>query len=197
MKQKISTILCGIFLTFLVKAQEEGDFHPPEVEQPTMSAPDRQDKLPSKWDRFHVGGGLGLAFGNQWFVDISPVIKYQLTESDKWYVGVGYSYTSAGTPYERLSSSAGRLFTQYYIRQDILLHGEYENYFSVQYKNLQNGFEDRIGNVEGILVGGGINAAITSKVAAYMLILFNLTHDPVYTPHTNPVIRVVWNVNLQ
>lgn len=157
--------------------------------------------------RFYWGGNLGLMFGTYTVIDISPLVGYKVTE--KFHVGTGLTYTyyryredgtyngsSVTTNGFEYSTSVygGRLFTRYYVLDNIFLHLEDELI------NLEIPFFSPFSNdvyfsrqwVNSVLVGGGYGYAFNvDGPAISIMVLFrvNTAFDDFY-PYQNPIIRI-------
>lgn len=149
------------------------------------------------WDKIALGGNLGLQFGKVTFIDISPTITYRVT--DNFQVGTGFiyqfirfrDYYYAGQDYKTYIVG-GKVFTRYFIWQDLFLHAEY------QLLNLE-GWDIGIGyhrtNVNIGLVGGGYRQAIGTNSFLYISILYDFIGDP-NSPYINPITQVGFSIGL-
>jgi hypothetical protein len=197
-KNKISAfILCaGLFLGIIPHtgfAQEKPgivDFEPAY----TVRKPDR----PKILDKFFVGGGLGLQFGNQTLIDVSPMIGYSpvknlgigINPTYKYYHFKGYS---SSYPTSTSNIFGVGFFVQYDIIRNILAHAEYEY---LHYSTKVTGSLDRSSiEVSSLFVGGGYRQPISEKASMYLLVLWNL-NDDLNSPYTNPVIRAGIKIGL-
>jgi len=132
-------------------------------------------------DKFFAGGNFGLQFGNMVLVDISPLVGYRVT--NKLSVGLGFTYTYFKNYDIHYSTSiyGGRLFSRYFILDNLFLHGEYE---------ILNGewrYNDRF-NITSILAGAGYRQPIGSSAAFDIMALWNF-NESVDSPYSNPIIR--------
>jgi len=161
-----------------------------------------QDTIPKKrpipresafsWDKFFVGGNLGLQFGTVTFIDISPLIGYRFTEKFSAGTGITYRYYSYNDKTYNFSTSVygGRVFGRYFILENLFAHTEYES-LSLERFDLRN---KRI-IVNSLLAGGGYRQALGERSFIELLALWNF-NESVYSPYTNPIIRVGFNIGL-
>lgn len=134
-------------------------------------------------DRVFFGGNLGLQFGTYTFIDVSPLVGYEITE--KLSAGVGFTYLYYKDRIYDYSTNiyGGRVFTRYNIIENFFAHGEYE------ILNLET-FDliDKRMNITNILVGGGYRQHIGGRTYFNLLVLWNI-NESAYSPYQNPIIR--------
>lgn len=140
------------------------------------------------WSRVFTGGNLGLQFGTYTFIDISPVIGYRFTKKFHGGVGVTYRYLSDNVYKYSTSIYGGSVFSRYYILDNLFAHGEYE---------VLNGewWYGKRFNVTSIFVGGGYSQNLGGRVAANILILWNINESE-YSPYRNPIFRAGIGIGL-
>lgn len=145
-------------------------------------------------DRIFTGGSFGLWFGNQTFIDISPLVGYKVT--DQYVVGIGVTYIYYREKYydilgdEHIFSTShygGRIFNRYYITEYLFAHGEYEA-LSIEYFNPFPDIVERrwIGSV---LLGGGYAQQMGMNSYWSILVLYNF-NETLFYPYPNPIIRI-------
>ena len=135
-------------------------------------------------ERIFFGGNIGLQFGTVTFIDVSPLIGYELTEKLSAGVGATYLYYRYRDRFNDFSTNiyGGRVFSRYNILENIFAHTEYE------VLNLEAfDLEKRI-NVTSILVGGGFRQQLGGRTYLNLLILWNI-NESAYSPYRNPIIR--------
>lgn len=156
-----------------------------------MPAP--REKIPFK-DRLVYGGNLGLQFGTVTYVDISPTIGYKVTE--KFHAGVGATYIyysekyplSNGQTYTyKTDIYGGKVFTRYYVLENLFLHHETEILNLEVYDLLNDKVERK--NILSPLLGAGYIQRFGESSGLYLMVLFNLNETP-DSPYTNPIIRM-------
>lgn len=189
MKPKRITLFISIFLFVISKSVF------PQSNQPSAAK--------GKFiDRLFTGGNLGLQFGTETIVDLSPIIGYKVT--DKFVTGIGLKYQyyrykyNKQTPAFETSTYGGSIFSRYYILDNIYIHAEYEvlNLATIyMYPNTGYVFEgDRIW-IGSLLAGAGYRQSIGGRSSFNIMILYNF-NETIYTPYTNPVIRVGINLGI-
>lgn len=135
-------------------------------------------------ERIFFGGNIGLQFGTVTFIDVSPLIGYELTEKLSAGVGATYQYYRYRDRFNDFSTNiyGGRVFSRYNILKNIFSHVEYE------VLNLEAfDLEKRI-NVTSILVGGGFRQQLGGRTYLNLLVLWNI-NESAYSPYRNPIIR--------
>ncbi|MBP7496567.1 MAG: hypothetical protein KA792_02770 [Bacteroidales bacterium] len=141
-------------------------------------------------DRLIFGGNLGLQFGSNTFIDLSPFVGYKITEKLIGGVGISYRYMRYKDYDFSTDIYGGRLFGRYYLMDNLFAHVEYELlnleriYFDYNYNVVKAG---RV-NVESYLAGGGYSQPLGSKSYFTIIILWNF-NETALTPYTNPIIR--------
>jgi len=184
MKSKIITAV--VFIIFLALCNN-------------MSAQDKQavENKNKFSDRLFTGGNLGLQFGTQTMIEISPIIGYKITDKISTGIGVTYryyrvkDYNYLPPQIYKTSIYGGSLFARYYIFENFFLHGEYEALnmeTAVFNPNSLYHTGDRfwIGNLLG---GGGYRQAIGGKSYLSIMILYNFNETP-FSPYRNPIIKI-------
>lgn len=176
MKIRISAILpfiCLLSVPMLLSGQEN-------------NVPTRQ-KLPSNfWDKFYVGGNVGLQFGTVTFAEISPLVGYKFTDKISAGIGITYQYYHYKDQYYDFTTDVygGRVFGRYFFTNYLFAHTEYE------YLNLEAfDFQRRRVDVGSFLVGGGYYQRFSEHAGISAMLLYNFTPS-VYTPYTNPIFRI-------
>jgi hypothetical protein len=141
--------------------------------------------------KLFFGGGLGLQFGTETLIDISPQIGYRFTE--KLNIGLGFTYlhfSSSQMPKFSTSIFGGNVFASYIVLENVFVRTEYE-ILSLESKFFNPNIypeQDRF-NVQSVLVGGGYRYPIGARSFLNMMILWNL-NETIYTPYSNPIIRM-------
>lgn len=138
-------------------------------------------------DKIFVGGNFGLQLGTSTYIEVSPLVGYNITPKLSAGIGVTYQYFHYNDGYYNLETNVygGRLFGRYLINNYLFVHAEYE------YLNLEafDFYPRRRVDVESILGGGGYMQRFGRNSALVAMILYNFT-ESVYTPYNNPVIRM-------
>jgi hypothetical protein len=137
-------------------------------------------------DRVRLGGNFGLQFGNITFIDVSPLVLYQVTDRTQFGVGITYQYVrfnnvrtfGGGT----LSSSGnsiygGRTFMRYFLFPGIFAQGEYEMLSTRYYDYSSLTPELKRALVPAGFVGGGYSQPISGRSAFNITVLYNLLYE--------------------
>lgn len=184
--KKIVTICLMIFLSTVVFAQYQ------------------MSETKTDWkERVHIGGGLGLSFGNTTHVELSPRISYNLTTRLSAGVGGTYMYYKNNT-YDFKTQMYG--FVSF---ADFVLIKSLNNILPVS-----NGFGSIVIHAEADclnldpnmdfnsfpartqrfwlwqpMIGIGFKIPAGKRSYGMILIQYNL-NEKLYSPYTNPVINV-------
>jgi len=150
-------------------------------------------------NRLFTGGNLGLQFGTETMIDVSPIIGYKFTKRFAAGIGIVYQYYSSkiyNTVF-KTSIYGGSIFTRFYIIDNVFLHAEYEA-LSLEtavfdpYPSVHHQKRFWIGNP---LAGGGYRQMIGDMSSFNIMILYNF-NETIYTPYSNPIIRVGVNLGI-
>ena len=143
-------------------------------------------------DKIFTGGNLGFQFGKETFAEISPLIGYKFTDKIAAGIGVTYQYYHYTDRYYDIKTNVygGRVFGRYMVTQNLFAHVEYE------YLNLEAfDFQRRRVDVNSVLAGAGYIQHIGPNSSVVAMILYNFT-ESVYTPYSNPIIRIGFNLGI-
>ena len=132
-------LLFFLLLAFRSQAQYvEGDSasNPKPLQQPSLVAPSPNQATPANstpapklLDKFNLGGNFGASFGSFTYLDLSPVVTYQVTPKLFMGPGITYIYTSYFDQYRRRvkdSRYGARFVARYLVLNNVFLQGEYE-----------------------------------------------------------------------
>ncbi len=143
-------------------------------------------------DKIFFGGNVGLQFGNQTFIDVSPAVGYKFTEKISAGIGVTYQYYRFKDKYYDFETNVygGRVFGRYHFTQNFFGHAEYE------YLNLEafDFFRRRV-DVVSIFGGVGYIQRLSDNAGIMAMILYNFNESR-YSPYINPIFRVGFVVGL-
>lgn len=149
------------------------------------------------WDRFYTGGGIGLQFGSQTFINISPLLGYRLTEKFSAGVSVTYLYYKykAQNPAYSYSSNTygGSVFSRYLILENLFAHVEYE----LLRLDVRDNVSRLLGtkDIVSVLVGGGYRQMLGERSSINLMLLYNL-NESTYSPYQNPIIRLSFGIGI-
>ena len=133
-------------------------------------------------DRLFFGGNLGGIFGTVTFIEVSPMVGYNIT--DRWQAGtrLSYQYFSDRRVDIHGSLYGASIFSRYFIWQDLFAHVEFE------------GLNDPWSSSERSIIynpyiGGGYVARIGSVAGVAFTLLYNLNvNSP--TSASNPILNI-------
>jgi long-subunit fatty acid transport protein len=138
-------------------------------------------------DKVYVGGNVGAQFGAVTVVELSPLVGYRITDKISAGVGFTYQYYHYKVPPYDLETNVfgGRVFGRYLFTDYLFGHVEYE------YLNLEafDYYPRRRVDVGSLLAGGGYIQRFNGNSGFFAMVLYNFT-ESVYTPYTNPIIRI-------
>jgi hypothetical protein len=142
-------------------------------------------------DRWWVGGGIGLGFGDATYVSVEPIVGYSVTPQ----LGLGgrliYRYRDDERYSPSLSTSdyGASLFGRYHVTRPLFLQVEYE-YLSYEY-----GFVDGTtarDDFDSVLGGAGVSQPLGGHASFFVLALYNFSYsDDEPSPYDDPwIVRV-------
>ena len=145
-------------------------------------------------DRLYLGGNLALnVFGENKFIDVSPLAGYMVTP--RYSVGAGATYQYISRQFRAipsgdrftLSSSVygGRVFNRYNVTREYFLYGEFEN-LSAEF-GVGNGDSQREW-VPGLFLGVGTFQQFFANGGINIMVLFNVLHDDLRSPYNSAVV---------
>ncbi len=168
------------------------------VAQPdTLESQPAKQRTPLK-DRIYFGGNLGLQFGNQTYIDISPLVGYKFTEKFSAGVGITYIYYKQhfkNYPQYDYSTSiyGGRVFSRYYFIENLFGHVEVEMLNMEVFNTIKYDYERK--NILSPFVGAGYVQRFGERSGIYIMLLYNLNDTP-DSPYSNPVVRIGVNLGI-
>jgi hypothetical protein len=164
------------------------------------------------WQRMYIGGDLGLSFGTNTYINISPYLGYRFTNRLSAGIGPIYIYEKykyydyyTGAAYSIKSATYGvRGLASFIIFKDIgqyipialgniIFHTENElmsieklfyDYSAGRYYDS----DERIW-IDNWLIGGGLNQPFGARGGMNIFVLWDVTQN-YYSPHSNPIIRL-------
>jgi hypothetical protein len=135
----------------------------------------------SDWqERIFFGGNLGLQFGGQTYVNLSPTMGYRLTNAVSVGVGVSYIYQKV------FNISRTHYGVNTFARVNIT-----DQFFGMaQYERLSVdvGVEGRRVGLSSMLVGGGIQQPLGGNAVASFTVLYNLSYKEGNSLYNSPLV---------
>jgi hypothetical protein len=143
-------------------------------------------------DRIYVGGGFGAAFGDNAFVNLSPIIGYRITPKLSSGLRLTYQYRSfkdfySGKRYNSNDFGIG-VFARMMLFGPVFAQAEYE-YLNYEYFTSID-TKERLG-FNSFMLGGGIIQPIGKRAAFFVTALYNFSYRNDSTepqPYGNPLI---------
>ena len=170
-------------------AQVEGvEVEKPKEEKKEEEKKDKQNEKEDKEkvpfiDKLFFGGNFWASFGNQAFVDISPMVGYRVTNRLSVGIGATYQYQRINDRFGNFLGKqniyGGRLFSRYTIAKDFLgvgnlfAHTEYESLFAKYSINNFNGTVEGTQPFPSFFIGGGLAFPIGNRSAFTISALYN------------------------
>lgn len=135
------------------------------------------------FSQIELGGTCGLGISNNIFsCDVAPELSYRTLEHLKFGVSPFVLYNK-DMSYDYWSMVyGGRVYAEYQFDFNVFLHAEYE------ISNISNS-EGWNKTVTALPIGIGGVTDISERMAAYVLILYDVLYDETYAIRTNPTIR--------
>lgn len=142
-------------------------------------------------DRLYFGGNLSLnIFGTNKFIDVSPIVGYQIDNA--WSVGGGLTYQYISREFTSIPSGdrftvsssvyGGRAFARYNVNETYFAYTEFEN-LNAEF-GVGNGESQREW-VPGFFIGGGTFQPVFGRGGINVMILYNLLHDELRSPYNS------------
>lgn len=123
----------------------------------------------SDWqERIFFGGNMGLQFGGQTYVNLSPTMGYRL--NNILSVGVGVSYIYQKVFNISRTHYGANVFARANITEQFFAMAQYERL------SVDVGFEGRRVGLSSMLVGGGIQQPLGGNAVASFTVLYNLSY---------------------
>ncbi len=124
------------------------------------------------------GGNLGMSFGSSTYIQIAPVLYYNVNED--FVLGGGLDYTYYSTQYASGYKEAGsiwspRLFARYFIVDDFFVHAEYQQYYSPEFDYFGN--KVWTWSQPYYYAGGGYRQWMGQNSYMFVMLLFDLRND--------------------
>lgn len=157
----------------------------------------QKNRRPFK-DKIYFGGNLGLQFGNQTYIDVSPLVGYKFNDKFSAGIGVTYIYFKQHFPqysqydYET-SIYGGRVFSRYFFIENLFAHAEVEVLNMEVFDVIKSDYERK--NILSPLIGVGYIQRFGNAGGIYILLLYNINDTP-DSPYSNPVVRIGVNIGL-
>ncbi|NVO01984.1 MAG: hypothetical protein HXX09_04725 [Bacteroidetes bacterium] len=160
---------------------------------------DNNEDYPENNPKFFTGGTLGIQFGSQTLVNVSPMLGYNITKNLGFGIGGTYQYfrykNSTYNYTFSINEYGGRAFVRYLAIYNLFAYAEYE------VLNLQRFDQYGIYNknryfASSAFLGPGYRERIGEKSYIYIMLLWNFNETP-DSPYNNPILRTGIEIGLK
>ena len=129
----------------------------------------------AKSDRWWLGGGIGLSFGDVDYIEVAPLVGFNATKKFSVGGGVLYRYRKDGRFEPSLSTSdyGANVFARYHITRPLFVQGEYE-YLNYEYIDFDTTERDEFNS---FMVGPGYSQRIGNNASLFVMALYNFSYD--------------------
>lgn len=127
-------------------------------------------------NRFYVGGGIGLGFGDVDYVDLSGVFAYNVVPRVTTGLRLGWRNREDSRFDPKLTTNdySAALFARWFVKRPFFLHAELER-LSWEYVNAD--LSKSRTDTNSFLVGGGIGHPLSKNVSLFVTALYNLSYE--------------------
>lgn len=136
----------------------------------------KSDYKPSFTDKLQWGGNLGMSFGSYTYIQVAPVLFYEIY--DDLILGAGLDFTYYKDNFYHVEGSiwSPRIFARYFILDNIFVHAEYIQSY---YKDNYSPFPDKqwMWSEPGYYAGGGYRQWMGTNSYMFVMLLFDLQSD--------------------
>lgn len=139
----------------------------------------------STWQRMTFGGAAAIQLGSFTLIGASPKIGYRITKNLTAGLGGTYYFKRNKVLGQSSHIYGSSLFARHLILPRIFIHVESEH-INLESGNLIHPIERFWTNM--LWVGGGYYTAVSPKMAAGLMVLYDLTENT-SNPYSNPDIR--------
>lgn len=178
----------------LAYAQEEPPTPPPPPAP--VTEPEPLPPRPPLRDRFFFGGGVGLAFGDVDYVEVSPLVGFRVTPRLDAGLSLMYRWRSDDRYEPNLDTSdyGGTLFGRFRIVPNVFLEADFE---SVNWEYVRSDLSTDRETTTSFLAGGGYYQPLGGRAGLSVSVLYNFSYDEddPFEPYGSPyVFRVGFGV---
>jgi hypothetical protein len=146
-------------------------------------------------DRLFFGGGFGLQFGTQTYIEVAPLVGYKLTDRLSTGISLKYIYYKFKDDIYDYSTHiyGGGPFTRFFIIPEAFLHAEFEILNLEVPDPLSNRYFRE--NITSVFLGGGYRQMIGDHSSLDLLLLYNINESR-NSPYVNPVFRISFGLGI-
>lgn len=161
---------------------------------PINQLPTAPKEFNSFKERIYVGGNVGAWFGQTTFINLSPLIGFNVTK--KFSLGAGFTYnyysqTYNGRKYQSIIYGSN-LFSRYYVLDNLFAQAGWDRLSVQDYTSPI--INSRVW-VDNILLGGGYRQPFSGRGNFVIAIFYNINETPL-SPYPNPIIQIGFNIGL-
>jgi len=167
-----------------------------------------QEEIPSRKGKFFLIPELWLSFGNTTYIEVAPMVGYQVFNRLAVGLGPHYIYQSvkAYPPYPSYDTHAYGLkgfvrfsiitnaeeFLPIRLFSELFVHVEYEGLSLEKQHYIPPYTEDGRFIYQGFLVGGGLTQRVGMYNSVSFMVLWDVNESS-YSPYSNPIFRIGFN----
>lgn len=190
----------GLIFSFTALSAQTQPIEPEERDKSATEKP--ADKPAGSWkDRFVVGGNVGAQFGQQTYIELSPIIGYKITDMFTAGVGLTYQYFSvnfnnpAFTDDYKATVIGPRAFLQHDLIYNFFAHSEFEHTW-VKFSYEDAAIGEATIDASAFFIGGGYNYMIGDNARFQIMILYDLLNGINSIYYSPWIVRMGFNVGL-
>lgn len=191
MRIKHCLIICMALFAFQnVSAQET---MPPPSIQPlnNQSAP---SEFESFRERIYIGGNVGAMFGSTTYINVSPIVGFQVTKKFSAGIGGTYNYLRENYAGQKYISTVygSNVVGRYLFTDNFFAQAQWDRLSVLDYTSP---ILNQRAWIDNLLIGGGYRQLFTAKASFVAMIFYNINQVPL-SPYNNPVIQIGFNIGL-
>jgi len=136
-----------------------------------------QKSYSSFFDKLQWGGNLGLSFGTRTYIQVAPVLYYEVVDDLILGAGIDYTYfkdKGYHNYYIEGHSWSPRIFARYFLLDDFFIHAEYQQYYYKNNYSNQAYTSDWMWSEPGYFAGGGYRQWMGQNSYMFVMLLFDL-----------------------
>ena len=180
-----------LFLAAFNQLFAQDDNYSRKIDKPGKVKDDKKDNTTDDdgGNKFLIGGGLGLQFGTQTYIELSPKLAYRIIPKGLVGGGILYRYYHYEDPLTHLvyqgSDYGGSIFTSYELIRSLFGWAELE-LINFDYYDYKANLNSRM-TVASPFVGVGYRQPIGEKGFFQLAFLYNLNYTS-DSPYGSPLV---------
>jgi len=190
---KCKQYLIILFLTIASQFAFAQETLPPSTPPPLNNQPAPTDFETFK-ERIYLGGNVGALFGSTTYINVSPLIGFQITKQFSAGIGGTYNYLSENYGGQKYISTVygTNVFGRYLFTENFFAQAQWDRLSVLDYTSP---ILNQRAWVDNLLIGGGYRQLFTAKASFVAMIFYNINQTPL-SPYNNPIIQIGFNVGL-